>query len=122
VPWEHPEVGRAGTVHVGGTRAEMAAAEAAVLAGRHPERPMLLVSDPALLDPDREVGGLRPLWTYAHVPAGSTVDFGAAVQARIEQFAPGFSDVVVSRHTISAAEMERHNANYVNGDIAAGAV
>ncbi|MFW5898945.1 MAG: phytoene desaturase family protein [Jiangellaceae bacterium] len=122
VPWQHPEVGRAGTVHVGGTRPEMAEAEAAVLAGRHPERPMLLLSDPALLDPEREVGGLRPLWTYAHVPAGSIVDVGDAVQAQIERFAPGFSDVVVARNTISAAGMERHNANYVGGDIAAGAV
>lgn len=122
VPWQHPEVGRAGTVHVGGTRAEMAAAEAAVLAGRHPERPMVLLSDPSLLDPAREVGGLRPLWTYAHVPAGSSVDVGDAVQAQVERFAPGFSEVVVARRTISAAGLAWHNANYVNGDIAAGAV
>lgn len=122
VPWQHPEVGRAGTVHVAGTRAEMAEAEAAVLAGRHPERPMLLLSDPSLLDPGREVDGLRPLWTYAHVPSGSTVDFGDVVQAQVERFAPGFSDVVVARNAISAVEMEQHNANYINGDIAAGAV
>lgn len=122
VPWAHPEVGRAGTVHVCGTRAEMAEAEAAVFAGRHAERPMMLASDPAVLDPGREVDGLRPLWTYAHVPAGSTVDVGNAVQAQIERFAPGFGDVVVERRAIPAAAMEQHNANYVGGDIAAGAI
>ena len=122
VPWAHPEVGRAGTVHVGGNRADMVLAEAEVAAGRHAERPMTLVSDPALTDPGREVDGLRPLWTYTHVPAGSTRDVGAVVQAQIERFAPGFGDIVVARRCVPAAEMSDHNANYVGGDIAAGAM
>ncbi|HEX5994549.1 MAG TPA: NAD(P)/FAD-dependent oxidoreductase, partial [Jiangellales bacterium] len=122
VPWAHPEVRLAGTVHLGGTRSEMAAAEAAVFDGRHAERPMVLASDPAVLDPGRVVSGIRPFWTYAHVPAGSTVDVGDMVQAQIERFAPGFGDVVVARRVIPAAEMERHNANYPGGDIASGAV
>ncbi|HZY29055.1 MAG TPA: NAD(P)/FAD-dependent oxidoreductase [Jiangellaceae bacterium] len=122
VPWEHAEVGRAGTVHVGGSRAQMVEAENAVAAGRHAERPMILASDPAILDLSRVVAGIRPLWTYAHVPAGSTVDIGASVQAQIERFAPGFGDLVVARHVIPAALLPRHNANYVDGDIAAGAV
>jgi phytoene dehydrogenase-like protein len=122
VPWEHADVGKAGTVHICGSRAEIVEAEDAVAAGRHAERPMILASDPALLDGSREVGGLRPLWTYAHVPAGSAVDVGPAVQAQIERFAPGFGDLVVARHVIPAAHLTRHNANYVGGDIAAGSV
>ncbi|WP_265522529.1 phytoene desaturase family protein [Oerskovia flava] len=122
VPWAEPEVGRAGTVHVGGSRAQMAAAEAAVAAGRHAGRPLVLVSDPTVVDPSRGSGGLRPLWSYAHVPAGSTVDVTEAVTAQIERFAPGFRDVVVSSRCVPAAHMSEHNANYVGGDIAAGAV
>lgn len=122
VPWAAPDVDLAGTVHVGGNRADMVRAEADVAAGRHAEQPMMLVSDPALLDPKREVGGLRPLWSYAHVPAGSTRDVGDVVQAQIERFAPGFGDVVVERRCIPAAKMAEHNANYVGGDIAAGAM
>ncbi|NED95596.1 NAD(P)/FAD-dependent oxidoreductase [Phytoactinopolyspora alkaliphila] len=122
VPWEHPSVGQASTIHVGGTRAEMAHAEAEIASGRHAERPLVLVSDPALTDPRREVGGLRPLWTYTHVPSGSTVDVGHIVQAQIERFAPGFGDVVVARRTITAARMPHHNANYIGGDFAAGAL
>ncbi len=122
VPWADAGVGRAGTVHLGGTREEMAAAEAEVFAGRHAARPMILLSDPTVVDPGREVDGVRPLWTYAHVPAGSTVDVGDAVQAQIERFAPGFGDVVVARRTTPAAVMQAHNANYVGGDIAAGAI
>jgi phytoene dehydrogenase-like protein len=83
---------------------------------------VVLVSDPVLLDPGREVGGLRPLWTYTHVPSGSTADVGDAVQAQIERFAPGFADLVVERRTIPAAQMEYHNANYIGGDISAGAI
>lgn len=123
VPWTHPEVGLAGTVHVGGTREEMARAERAVAAGRPAERPMVLLSDPAVVDPGRiGPGGLRPLWTYAHVPAGSTQDMTEAVTAQVERFAPGFRDLVVASRAVPAAQMDAHNANYPGGDIAAGAV
>lgn len=122
VPWADPEVGRAGTVHLGGTRGEMARAEADVAAGRHAERPMVLVSDPTVVDPAREVGGLRPLWTYAHVPSGSTRDVTEDVVAQVERFAPGFRDVVVASRCVPAAEMAAHDESYVGGDIAGGAV
>lgn len=122
VPWAHPDVHRAGTVHVGGTRAEMARAEADVHAGRHAELPMCLVSDPTVVDPGREHGGLRPLWAYAHVPRGSDVDVTEAVLRHVERYAPGFRDVVVASRCVPAARMAEHNANYVGGDISAGAV
>ncbi|MFE5308589.1 phytoene desaturase family protein [Isoptericola sp. NPDC056605] len=125
VPWADPEVGRAGTVHVGGTRAEMAAAENAVAAGRHADHPLCLVSDPTVVDASRRVvsgdGELRPLWAYTHVPAGSGVDVTDTVTAQIERFAPGFRDVVVGARAIPAAAMAEHNQNYVGGDISAGA-
>ncbi|PJI93989.1 phytoene dehydrogenase-like protein [Luteimicrobium subarcticum] len=121
VPWAHPDVGRAGTVHLGGTRAQLVAAEHAVARGEHAEHPVVLLSDPAVVDASREVAGRRPLWTYAHVPAGSPRDMTDAVTAQIERFAPGFRDVVVASRAIPAAEMAHHDANYVGGDIAAGA-
>nr|WP_043598669.1 NAD(P)/FAD-dependent oxidoreductase [Cellulomonas flavigena] len=122
VPWEHPDVARAGTVHVGGTRAEMARAEADVHAGRHAELPMCLVSDPSVVDPGRRSGDLRPLWAYAHVPGGSDVDVTEAVVRHVERYAPGFRDVVMTSRCVPASQMSHHNANYVGGDISAGAV
>ena len=122
VPWAHAEVGLAGTVHVGGSRADLALAEHDVGRGRHAARPVVLVSDPTVADPGRASGGRRPLWTYAHVPAGSDVDPTEAVTAQIERFAPGFRDVVVATRAVTARGMAAHNANYVGGDIAAGAV
>ncbi|GAA3797116.1 phytoene desaturase family protein [Cellulomonas soli] len=121
VPWAVPDVGLAGTVHVGGTRAQVAEAEAAVAAGTHAAHPMVLLSDPSVVDPDRQVGGLRPLWAYAHVPHGSDVDVTEAVIAQIERFAPGFRDVVVAARCVPASRMAEHNRNLVGGDIAAGA-
>ncbi|MBV9090696.1 MAG: NAD(P)/FAD-dependent oxidoreductase [Mycobacteriaceae bacterium] len=121
VPWNDPRLADAVTFHLGGTRAEMARAEAAVAAGRHAERPMVLAALPGFADPGRvDAGGLRPLWTYAHVPAGSPIDQTEAVTAAIERFAPGFRDIVVTTRSVSAARMAEHNANYVGGDIAVG--
>lgn len=123
VPWRDAAVGRAGTVHLGGRREEVAAAERSVARGEHSRRPVVLLSDPAVSDPGR-VGpdGRRPLWTYAHVPAGSTADMTEAVTAQVERFAPGFRDVVVAARCIPAARMADHDASYVGGDIASGAV
>ncbi len=120
VPWTVPEVGLAATVHLGGTRAEVVAAEAEVTSGRHAERPLTLVADPAVHDPGREVDGLRPLWTYAHVPAGSDRDLTATVVAHLERHAPGFADLVVDSRCTPAAERHRIDANAIGGDISGG--
>ncbi len=120
VPWAAEELGDAGTVHVGGTRAELAGAENDVSAGRHPERPYVLVAQPSRFDTGRAPAGRQILWTYCHVPAGSTRDMGEAVTAQLERFAPGFRDVVVQRHVTTAAELASYNRNYVGGDFSAG--
>ncbi|MHA7294184.1 phytoene desaturase family protein [Arthrobacter sp. HLT1-21] len=122
VPWSNPAVARAGTVHLGGTRAEIAASESQVAAGNHPESPYVLLSQPSLFDPSRAPAGRHILWTYCHVPSGSTRDMVDAVTAQIERFAPGFRDVVVRSFTTTAAELGTSNANYVGGDFGGGAV
>jgi phytoene dehydrogenase-like protein len=121
VPWTNPDVRGAGTVHVGGTRAEVADAENDVNRGRLPERPYVLVSQPSLFDASRAPVGKHTLWTYTHVPAGSRVDRQEAVIRQIERFAPGFRDTILATSSRNAVEVERHNPNYPGGDIAAGA-
>jgi|SRR5690625_154914 len=122
VPWRDEALGHTGTVHVGGDRAQMVEAEAAVNRGKHAPAPMVLVSDPAQVVPSRQRGGLRPLWSYAHVPAGSGRDMTEEITAQIERFAPGFRDVVVASRSIPASRMAEHNENYIGGDFAAGAI
>lgn len=121
VPWTNPAVRQAGTIHVGGTRAEIAAAENAVNRGRLPDRPYALVSQPSTFDDTRAPAGGHTLWTYTHVPAGSTADRREAVTAQIERFAPGFRDTILAVSSRTAVDVEHHNPNYPGGDIAAGA-
>lgn len=121
VPWKVAEIGRAGTVHIGGTRTELAHAEAQIARGKLAEQPVVLLSDPGVVDETRVVDGYRPLWTYAHVPAGSPVDATEAIVRQIERFAPGFRDTIVASHSTPASQMAEHNINYIGGDIAGGA-
>jgi phytoene dehydrogenase-like protein len=121
VPWRNEDVRRAGTVHLGGTRADVARAEQQVHDGQHPDDPFCIVVQAGVVDDSRAPAGAEALWSYAHVPHGSPRDLGDAVEARIETFAPGFRDLVEHRSVIPAAEMAAHDANYVGGDIAAGA-
>jgi phytoene dehydrogenase-like protein len=120
VPWADAQVAGAGTVHLGGTMAEVAAAESAVAKGQHPDQPFVLVAQPSRFDPTRAPPGRHTLWAYCHVPAGSTVDMTASIERQIERFAPGFGDVVLARHVSSPAAIEAGNANYVGGDITGG--
>jgi len=90
--------------------------------GRHPDSPYVLLSQPSSFDPTRAPEGRHVLWTYCHVPRGSTRDMAEAITAQIERFAPGFRDVVVRTHTTTAQELEAYNSNYVGGDFSSGAV
>ncbi|WP_430591925.1 phytoene desaturase family protein [Humidisolicoccus flavus] len=121
VPWDVPELVDAGTVHLGGTRAEIARAESLVASGVHPDEPYVLVAQPSSLDASRAPEGQHTLWAYAHVPRGSTVDPTEMVTKMIERFAPGFRDTILASSAMNAAEMEEYNPNYVGGDIASGA-
>ncbi len=121
VPWTVSEVGQAGTVHIGGTRADMVAAERTIARGQWASDPVVLLSDPGVVDSSRVKDGYRPLWTYAHVPAGATQDPTEAIISQIEKYAPGFRDTIVAHQAVPASEMELHNPNYIGGDIAGGA-
>ena len=120
VPWTDPAVAGAGTVHLGGTLAEVVAAERAVAKGQHPEAPFVLVAQQSSFDSSRAPAGKHTLWAYCHVPSGSTVDMTQRIEAQIERFAPGFQDVVIARQSMNTAAFETYNPNNVGGDIAGG--
>ena len=121
IPWRHEPSRRAGTVHVGGTLAEIAAAERDCARGVMPERPFVLVCQQYLADPGRSRGDAHPVYAYAHVPAGYPGDASAQIEAQIERFAPGFRERILDRHVRDVAALEADNANYVGGDIVTGA-
>jgi phytoene dehydrogenase-like protein len=121
IPWRAKECGRAATVHLGATFEEIAAGEAAVWRGEHPERPFVLVAQQSLFDPTRAPEGKQTGWAYCHVPHGSEVDMTERIERQVERFAPGFRDLIRARHTINSVELERHNPNMIGGDIGGGA-
>ncbi len=121
IPWSDSQLAGAATLHLGGTRAQMAHAEKQIAAGNHADWPMVLAAQSFTADPTRiDAGGRRPFWTYAHVPAGSTVDQTGTITAVMERFAPGFADIVVAARSIPASRLAEHDANYVGGDIGVG--
>ncbi|MGH9304251.1 MAG: phytoene desaturase family protein [Acidimicrobiales bacterium] len=122
VPWTAEVCRSAGTLHLGGTFEEVARSEAEVANGRVPEKPYVLVVQPGVVDAERAPEGCQTLWSYCHVPSGSSVDMSEAVATTIERFAPGFRDLVLAKSTRTAPEVATHNANYIGGDISAGAV
>jgi phytoene dehydrogenase-like protein len=121
IPWRAQECARAGTVHLGGTFAEIAGAERAVAEGSHPDRPFVLLTQPTLFDPARAPEGKHIAWVYTHVPNGSITDMTERIERQIERFAPGFSQRILARNTLNCAELEKRNPNLLGGDINGGA-
>ncbi|MFW6067556.1 MAG: phytoene desaturase family protein [Myxococcota bacterium] len=120
IPWADPAVAEASTVHLGGTLTEIAAAEAAVWRGEHPERPFVLLCQQSHFDSTRAPQGKHTGYAYCHVPAGSTVDLTEVIERQVERFAPGFRDRVLARHTMHTGELERYNPSLLGGAITGG--
>jgi phytoene dehydrogenase-like protein len=91
-----------------------------VARGNHAERPYVLLAQPSLFDETRAPASKHTLWAYCHVPNGSTVDMTERIEAQVERFAPGFRDLVLARSVMGPTEIERHNPNFVGGDINGG--
>ena len=120
IPWRDADCAQGGTVHVGGTIAEIARSERDAWEGRVTDRPFVLVTQPSLFDPSRAPAGRHTAWAYCHVPHASTAAMLPRIESQIERFAPGFRDRILGRSVLGPADLERRNANLVGGDIAAG--
>jgi phytoene dehydrogenase-like protein len=120
VPWTNEECRRAGTIHLGGTLADMAESERIVASGEHPRRPVVITAQHSRFDPTRAPEGLHTLWAYGHVPNGSTVDMTGPIEDQIERFAPGFRDIILARVIHNPQQIEAYNPNSIGGDNTGG--
>lgn len=120
VPWLNEFCRGAGTVHLGGTYEQIAASEQAMWEGRVVERPYCIIAQQSLADPGRAPEGKHTLWGYCHVPSGYPQDMTEVIENQIERAAPGFKDLILARATMSPADLESYNANYIGGDINGG--
>jgi phytoene dehydrogenase-like protein len=120
VPWTAEACRHAATVHIGGTAQEILQSEHDVARGRISERPYAIVVQPQLADTTRAKLGKIPLWAYCHVPNGADVDASVGIENQLDRFAPGWRDLVVAKHVVTAAASEDTNPNLVGGDISGG--
>jgi phytoene dehydrogenase-like protein len=121
IPWQASECCKANTVHIGGYLEEIETAEREVNQQKHSEKPFVILTQPSLFDHTRASGDKQIAYAYCHVPNGSTFNMTERIEAQIERFAPGFRDRIIGRHTMSTADLERHNPNCVGGDFLGGA-
>ena len=121
IPWADPRFAETATFHLAADLRQVAVAEVDAAAGRIPLRPWVLGGEPTRVDPSRAPSGTHLAWAYCHVPAHCDVDVSESIVAEIERCAPGFRDVIVEQIVTTGAAQERHNANYVGGDIGCGA-
>ena len=125
VPWTAPAARSAGVVHVAGELHELADAAAAGWRGDVPERPALVVGQHSLHDPTRAPAGRHTLYVYGHVPGRYPErddEVAGRIEAQIERFAPGFSNLVLGRAIRPPQQTERENPSLVGGDLGAGSM
>lgn len=138
VPWTGRPADAPGTVHVADSVEEMTATLAQVASGVVPDRPFLLTGQMTTSDPSRSPAGTESMWAYTHVPqpgatrsdAGGEITgrwdrddlerFADRMQARIEERAPGFGDLVAARRVLGPHELEARNANLIGGAVNGG--
>jgi phytoene dehydrogenase-like protein len=133
IPWRDASVGAAGTVHIADSVDELALQAAAISGSRIPDDPFVVLGQMTTADPTRSPEGTESAWAYTHVPfhvrdGGGVRPISAAevehvvqrVEDRVEEHAPGFRDRVIARHVLSPTELERRDANLVEGDNAGG--
>ncbi|MBM6621638.1 NAD(P)/FAD-dependent oxidoreductase [Micrococcaceae bacterium RIT802] len=122
VPWSDERTAHAGTVHVVGSFEELVHAEHLTGRGKVPERPFVMAAQQSMADPSRVADGKQVLWSYAHVPNGSSADVGPLIDAQFERFAPGFRDRIIGRIDTPPDALQAWNPNLVGGDIGGGSL
>jgi phytoene dehydrogenase-like protein len=123
IPWTAPQAREAGTVHLGGSAPEVLRTTA--MREGLPEHPFMLLGQQSLADPSRAPTGKHTAWAYTHGP--QSLDWEAErdrhvdrMEAQVERFAPGFRDLILARHVLGPADLQRRNANLLGGDVGGG--
>jgi phytoene dehydrogenase-like protein len=137
VPWAVEPDAAPGTVHLSESLEEVLRFQRDIDEGAVPARPFLLGGLMATTDPSRAPAGKESMFAYTHVPqqvrsdAGDDGITGAwahddiermadRMQARIEEYAPGFGDLVLARRVLGPRELEARDANLRNGALNGG--
>jgi phytoene dehydrogenase-like protein len=123
IPWAADAARRAATIHISDSLDELSRYFTDVATGVLSSRPYVLFGQQAVADPTRCPPGAATGWAYTHVPRG--VDFepeayADLIEARVEEHAPGFRDLVLARHVMAPADFEAADSNLRGGAVGAG--
>ena len=137
IPWRADGVAGAGTVHLGGELDDLSRFAHALDVGQIPAEPFLLLGQMTTTDPRRSPAGTESAWGYTHVPRrprgdvagelsgdwtnpGERERFLDRLERRVEEYAPGFRDLVVGRHLAFPGDLQSADANLDDGAINGG--
>jgi phytoene dehydrogenase-like protein len=127
VPWTARAARESAVVHVGDSLDDLARFTREVRAGQVPARPYLVIGQQSLADPTRAPPGGHTLWAYTRVPsypeggwATRAEPLADAIDARIEELAPGFRGRIAARRLVPPDRLEAMDSNLVGGDLGGG--
>jgi phytoene dehydrogenase-like protein len=126
IPWRNAEAGQAGTVHLDGDLHGLGRYSRQLADGQLPDNPFLLLGQMTTADPSRSPRGTESAWAYTHVPRGLrwSADelrrFADRMESVVERHAPGFTETIRGRCIHGPADLQRLDANLVEGAINAG--
>jgi phytoene dehydrogenase-like protein len=136
IPWRDAPDLAPGTVHIADSVHDLRRWSDQIAAGWIPDRPFLLMGQMTTADPSRSPSGTESAWAYTHVPQTVRGDAGGEltggwntaeadamadrIEARVEDYAPGFTDRITGRRILTPPELERRDANLVGGAVNGG--
>jgi phytoene dehydrogenase-like protein len=91
-----------------------------------PPDPFLLLGQMTTADPGHSPPGTESAWAYTHLPRRDhwEPDEIAAhverMESVVETYAPGFRELIVGRHVLSPADLERENPSLAGGALGGG--
>ena len=121
VPWTNPAARRAGTVHLGGAYAEIAATERDIHAGRMPERPFVLVGQQYLADPRAPPATCTPCGPTPTCPTATPATPPRRSSPRSSGSPRASATASSARPSAPPPNWPHYNPNYVGGNIMTGA-
>jgi phytoene dehydrogenase-like protein len=136
IPWRDTPALAPGTVHIADSVDDLRRWSSQLAADWIPDRPFLLMGQMTTADPSRSPAGTESAWAYTHVPQRVRGDAGGKlsgewdaadaeamaerIEARIEEYAPGFTDRITARRILTPLDLEHRDANLVGGAVNGG--
>lgn len=127
-PWTCDVARQSAVVHTGESLTDLDRWSQAVRRGELGDRPYLVIGQQSLFDTSRAPAGQHTLYAYSRIPStlpGGWTEhaerFADAIEARIEELAPGFRVRILHRNIQTPEDLEQTNENLIGGDIGGGA-